>query len=175
MEVALGQLPPRATKTPNSGPHGTGAASAQQREGGRPHMQNPEGRGLTPHKTWSLDDHRPQCAKLNSLMGGGGELSVSQAGRRLLSKTPEGRGGKGQVDGFSCIQSRASVYQRTEKETHPGAEIPPTRVCVCVHVRAAGSSSLRPRGLQPARLLCPRDSQARIQEWLATPSSRGAS
>ena len=35
--------------------------------------------------------------------------------------------------------------------------------------------SLRPHGLQPARLLCPWAFQARILKWLVMPSSRGSS
>ena len=31
------------------------------------------------------------------------------------------------------------------------------------------SNSVQPYGLQPARLLCPRDSQARIVEWVVMP------
>ena len=42
-------------------------------------------------------------------------------------------------------------------------------VCVCVSTRAQ-SDSLRPHGLQLARLLCPR-----ILEWVAISSSRGSS
>ena len=119
-------------------------------------MQNPEGRGLTPHKTWSLDDHRPQCAKLNSLMGGGGELSVSQAGRRLLSETPEGRVERERLMGSAAFNQEPLFIKgprRKRKETHPGTEIPPTRarvcvcVCVCARARAAVSSSLQRRGL----------------------------
>ena len=37
------------------------------------------------------------------------------------------------------------------------------------------SDSLRPHVLQPARLLCPWISQARILEWVAVPFSRGSS
>ena len=37
------------------------------------------------------------------------------------------------------------------------------------------SDSLQPYGPQPARLLCPWDSPAKILEWVAMPSSRGSS
>ena len=37
------------------------------------------------------------------------------------------------------------------------------------------SDSLQHHGLQPTRLLCPWDFQARILEWVAMPSSRGSS
>ena len=37
------------------------------------------------------------------------------------------------------------------------------------------SNSLRPHGLQSARLLCPRNSPVRILEWVAIPFSRGSS
>ena len=37
------------------------------------------------------------------------------------------------------------------------------------------SDSLRPHGLYPTRLPCPWILQARIQEWIAIPSSRGSS
>ena len=37
------------------------------------------------------------------------------------------------------------------------------------------SDSLRPRGLQPFRFLCPQVLQARILGWVAMPSSRGSS
>ena len=41
-------------------------------------------------------------------------------------------------------------------------------VCVCVCVsRSVLSNSLRPRGLKPARLLCPWNLQARVVEWAA--------
>ena len=41
--------------------------------------------------------------------------------------------------------------------------------------RSVASDSMRPHRQQPTRLLCPRDSQARILEWVAMPSSRGSS
>ena len=41
--------------------------------------------------------------------------------------------------------------------------------------QSAVSDSLRPRGLWPARLLCPQDSQARTLGRVATSSSRGSS
>ena len=41
--------------------------------------------------------------------------------------------------------------------------------------RPAVSDSLWPHGLQPARLLCPWVSQARVLEWGARPSSRASS
>ena len=47
-----------------------------------------------------------------------------------------------------------------------------SRVCVS---RSVVSGCLPPRGLQPARLLCPRDSQARILRWAAISFSRGSS
>ena len=40
---------------------------------------------------------------------------------------------------------------------------------------SVGSDSLQPFGLQPARLLCPWDSLARILEWVAISSSRRSS
>ena len=49
-------------------------------------------------------------------------------------------------------------------------------VCVCVHAKSPQSClTVRPHGLQPTRLLCPWDSQARILEWVAMPSFRGSS
>ena len=42
-------------------------------------------------------------------------------------------------------------------------------------VRSVVSDSLRPHGLQPARLLCPCDSPGRILERTAIPTSRGSS
>ena len=139
-------------------------------------MQNPEGRGLTPHKTWSLDDHRPQCAKLNSLMGGGGELSVSQAGRRLLSETPEGRVERERLMGSAAFNQEPLFIKgprRKRKETHPGTEIPPTRararVCVCVRACARCCVQLSATPWTVAR-------QAPLPTGgLAMPSSRGSS
>ena len=46
----------------------------------------------------------------------------------------------------------------------------------CMHAATSFVyNSLQPHGLQPARLLCPCDSQARILKWVAEPSSRGSS
>ena len=50
--------------------------------------------------------------------------------------------------------------------------------CFCAVLCSATSvvsDSLRPCGLQPARLLCPWDFPGRILEWVAMPSSRGSS
>ena len=52
-------------------------------------------------------------------------------------------------------------------------ETGPLKRCVCT--RSATSDSVRPRGLQPARLLCPRILQARILSGVAMPFSRGSS
>ena len=51
-------------------------------------------------------------------------------------------------------------------------------VCVCAHVHvwsiaSVVSDSLRPNGLQPARLLGHGVLQARILEWVAMPPPRG--
>ena len=47
--------------------------------------------------------------------------------------------------------------------------------CVLVAQSCPVMGSLRPHGLQPTRLLCPKILQARILEWVATPFSRGSS
>ena len=48
-------------------------------------------------------------------------------------------------------------------------------MCVCVSsITSVMSDSVRPQGLEPARLLCPWG-QTRILEWVARPSSRGSS
>ena len=46
---------------------------------------------------------------------------------------------------------------------------------MCLHACSVLADSLWPRGLQPARLLCPWGSPARTLEWGAVPSSRGSS
>ena len=49
-------------------------------------------------------------------------------------------------------------------------------LCECMHAKLLQSClTLRPYGPQPIRLLCLWDSQARILEWVAMPSSRGSS
>ena len=51
-----------------------------------------------------------------------------------------------------------------------------THICVCAcSVTSVMSNSLRPYGLQPARLLCSGISQARILEWFDISFSRGSS
>ena len=47
--------------------------------------------------------------------------------------------------------------------------------CACVVSGSVTSNSLWLHGLQPTRLLCPWDLQARILEWVVMPSSRGSS
>ena len=42
-------------------------------------------------------------------------------------------------------------------------------------VTSVMTDSLRPHGLQPARLLCPQDSPGKNTEWVAISSSRGSS
>ena len=44
----------------------------------------------------------------------------------------------------------------------------------CVRACSVMSDSLRPHGLEPARLLCPPNLQARILEWVAISFSKGS-
>ena len=65
-------------------------------------------------------------------------------------------------------------------EAPPGAEVPragsgPGVLAGAALSRSVVSNSSWPRELQPARLLCPWDSQARVLEQAAMPSSRGSS
>ena len=48
-------------------------------------------------------------------------------------------------------------------------------VLACLLSHSVVSSSVQPHGLQPASLLCPWDSPARILEGVALPSSGGSS
>ena len=43
------------------------------------------------------------------------------------------------------------------------------------HTRSVASNSVQPRGLRPARLLCPCNSPGKKWEWVATSFSRGSS
>ena len=48
-------------------------------------------------------------------------------------------------------------------------------VCAARPVASVMSNSLQPHRPQPTRLLCPRDSQTRILDWITIPFSRGSS
>ena len=67
--------------------------------------------------------------------------------------------------------SSQQTGHKTESSTREGP-LSPQCACVCSRCSVV-SDSLRPYGLQPARLLNPWILQARILEWVATPSSKG--
>ena len=82
-------------------------------------------------------------------------------------------------DTFPFKFPRSLVLTRGQKH-HPdpinsGASSGHSDVILRCVSRSVVSDSLRPRGLQSTRPLCPWDSPARILEWVAIPSSRGSS
>ena len=74
-------------------------------------------------------------------------------------------------------QKKYDVYSigNFAKDTNNTVHYLLSTLCCAVLGCSGVPNSLQPHGLQPARLLCPWDSLARILEWVAMPSSGGSS
>ena len=102
-------------------------------------MLNPKGKSLTPHKPWSLDDRRPQCAKLNSLMGDGGGFSVSQARETPLNRDCRGAWWEGKGWWVQSHSLKTLCFSKhcvgNRRKLARGQKPLVTRVCACCCVQ----------------------------------------
>ena len=102
-------------------------------------MLNPRGRSLPPHRPRSLDHRRPQGAKLNSLMGDGGDFSVSQARETPLNRDCRGAGWKGKGRWVQPHSLKSLCFSKdcvgTGRKLTQGQKSLVTRVCVCCCVQ----------------------------------------
>ena len=73
------------------------------------------------------------------------------------------------IQDFKQIKYITYIYNLTSQICNP------TRLVSCLHACSGISDSLQLHGLQPTRLLCPWNFQARILEWVAISYSRGSS